>query len=136
MKHARAQEAPAQQQTLDDLIRGFFKDKNQASEAEKFIKYNREQFGPDHLTRENYQKLANKWLKAKKAQPKRRSGERGKTAQECAEERGITVEEFLGAGGTLHIDNAEEKPNGEIIFAAHPVHDGAFDAIFGGVQDA
>ena len=135
--HARAQESPAQQQTLDDLIRGFFKDKNQASEADKFIKYNREQFGPDHLTRENYQKLANKWLKAKKTQPpKRKAAGRAKTAKECAEERGITVEEFLGAGGTMHIDNAEEKPNGEIIFAAHPVHDGAFDAIFGGVQDA
>ena len=129
--HARAQEAPAQQQTIDDLIREYFKEKKQASEAAKFIKYNREQFGPDHLTRDNYKKLANKWLKAKKTQPpKRKAAGRAKTAKECAEERGITVEEFLGAGGPI----AEEKANA-VVITAHPVHDGAFDAVFGGVQD-
>lgn len=83
-----------------DLIREYFIEKGQENEAAKFIKYNRENFGEDHLTPTNYKKLADKWIKAKKNPPKKkRASGRGKTAREVAESQGLTVDELLKNSG-------------------------------------
>lgn len=82
---------------IEVLIKGYFTEKGQPSEAHKFIKYNRENFGDDHLTEDNYKKLADKWLRAKTSpiKKKRRPPGQAKTAREAAEAAGLTVEEFF-----------------------------------------
>jgi len=83
-----------------DLIRDYFISKGQENEASKFIKYNRENFGEDHLTPANYKKLADKWIKAKKNPPKKkRQSGRSKTAREVAESQGLTVDELFKNSG-------------------------------------
>ena len=82
---------------IEVLIKGYFTEKGQPSEVHKFIKYNRENFGDDHLTEDNYKKLADKWLRAKTSpiKKKRRPPGQAKTAREAAEAAGLTVEEFF-----------------------------------------
>ena len=131
--HARTREADAPQQTIEELIRDYFVKKNQAAEAGKFIQYNRDNFGNDHLTPDNYKKLADLWLKAKRPEKKKRSG-RAKTAREAAEAEGKTVVEFLGAGGVLKVDEVRTEGKG-VVVTAHPDKvDTVFDAVFGGIE--
>ena len=82
---------------IEALIREYFFEKGYPSEAIKFIKYNLENFGEDHITKDNYKKLADKWIRAKTnpKKKKRRTPGQAKTAREAAEAAGLTVEEFL-----------------------------------------
>lgn len=83
-----------------DLIRDYFTEKGQENEAAKFIKYNRENFGENHITPDNYKKLADKWIKAKRNPPKKKKASgRGRSAREVAEAQGLTVDELLKNSG-------------------------------------
>ena len=99
-----------QQQDTLILVRDYFIEKGQAAEAAKFIKYNRENFGEDHITPDNYKKLADKWIKAKRNPPKKkRESGRGKTAREVAEDRGVTVDELFKTTGPPEATTGEPE---------------------------
>ena len=92
------------------LVRDYFIEKGQAAEAAKFIKYNRENFGEDHITPDNYKKLADTWIKAKRNPPKKkRESGRGKTAREVAEDRGVTVDELFKTTGPPEATTGEPE---------------------------
>ena len=85
------------QQDLKILIFSFFADKGKSQEeAEKFIRYNLENYGEDHLTEENFEELARLWISNMKRKPKRKEDKPTyKTARQEAEARGCTVEELF-----------------------------------------
>ena len=91
---------------IEALIREYFFEKGYPSEAIKFIKYNLENFGEDHITKDNYKKLADKWIKAKTnpKKKKRRTPGQAKTAREAAEAAGLTVEEFFNRKSSEQAD--------------------------------
>ena len=92
------------QPELDSLIFEFFINRGYSkAEAQKFIQYNKETKGKDHLNHDNYQTLGKMWIDNIRRKPKRaevssmRDPGRSdyKTAGEIARERGITVDEVL-----------------------------------------
>lgn len=92
------------QPELDSLIFDFFINRGYSkAEAQKFIQYNKETKGKDHLNHDNYQTLGKMWIDNIRRKPKRaevssmRDPGRSdyKTAGEIARERGITVDEVL-----------------------------------------
>ncbi len=92
------------QPELDSLIFEFFINRGYSkAEAQKFIQYNKETKGKDHLNHDNYQTLGKMWIDNIRRKPKRaevssmRDSGRSdyKTAGEIARERGITVDEVL-----------------------------------------
>lgn len=116
-----------QQQQIYESIFSYFSEqipdaKKAYLEAAAFIQYNRENYGPEHLTAKNYKRHANAWIKAAKHPPKKKasSGRGGKTAAEVAESQGVTVTELMGGEET---DTAAEPG---------PADDDFINDIFGG----
>lgn len=116
-----------QQQQIYESIFSYFSEqipdaKKASSEAAAFIQYNRENYGPEHLTAKNYKRHANAWIKAAKHPPKKKasSGRGGKTAAEVAESQGVTVTELMGGEET-------DKPA-----ETGPADDDFINDIFGG----
>lgn len=89
------------QPDLESLIFDFFIDRGYSkAEAQKFIQYNKQRNGKDHLNHSNYQNMAQRWIDNIRRKPVRRvekSEGRSdyKSAGMIAAERGITVEEVL-----------------------------------------
>lgn len=89
------------QPDLETLIFDFFIDRGYSiAEAQKFIQYNKQRNGKDHLNHSNYQNMAQRWIDNIRRKPVRRvekSEGRSdyKSAGMIAAERGITVEEVL-----------------------------------------
>ena len=91
---------------LEDLIRDYFQSKNKSrEEADKFIRYNQQNYREGHLNQDNYQSLADAWIKNMKRKPKKAEDDSKpayKTLKQYLEERGMTVEEYYG-------DKTEDK---------------------------
>ena len=89
------------QPDLESLIFDFFIDRGYSkADAQKFIQYNKQRNGKDHLNHSNYQNMAQRWINNIRRKPVRRvekSEGRSdyKSAGMIAAERGITVEEVL-----------------------------------------
>lgn len=89
------------QPDLESLIFDYFIDRGYSkAEAQKFIQYNKQRNGKDHLNHSNYQNMAQRWIDNIRRKPVRRvekSEGRSdyKSAGMIAAERGITVEEVL-----------------------------------------
>ena len=89
-----------QQQNIFEIVDSYFHDLGYPNETQEFMEYNRENFGEDHLTPNNYKTFVKRWIKRKGNPPKKkRASGRGKTAREVAESQGLTVDELLKNSG-------------------------------------
>ena len=124
-----------QQQIQDEIIDYFVSkindEKKARSEAYAFINYNRETYGADHITAKNYKKHADAWITALKHPPKKKTGDKAKTAAEAAAAEGMAVLDYLNKGGRLEVDKIQEHDRG-VIVTMHP--DSIIEDIFGEVQ--
>ena len=125
-----------QQQIQDEIIDYFvskIKDEKKArSEAYAFINYNRETYGADHITAKNYKKHADAWITALKHPPKKKTGDKAKTAAEAAAAEGMAVLDYLNKGGRFEVDKIQEHDRG-VIVTMHP-DTNTIKEVFGEVQ--
>ena len=99
-----------EQQNIFDLVDSYFHELGYPNESREFLKYNRQEYGEDHITPDNYKKFVKRWIKRKNNPPKKiRESGRGKTAREVAEDRGVTVDELFKTTGPPEATTGEPE---------------------------